>query len=179
MRFSVVEFGYDRRQVDSCLDQLAVRLSRLAARAEGAAGAGRDWDRFRDEAARLCELVEHRPELAAGADGARAALGDVEREAAGILAQARFELDAAREEARRVREQVYAEALSARRDFEAALAARRRREARVDEILAGPAVAVDTPTAAAGVPSGGVPSTRVGTAGVTVEPPGDWGSRVA
>ncbi|MFG1847308.1 ATPase [Micromonospora carbonacea] len=178
MRFSVVEFGYDRRQVDACLDQLAVRLSRLAACAEGAAGAGRDWDRFRDEATRLCELVEHRPELAAGADGARAALGDVEREAAEILAQARSELDAAREEARRVREQVYADALSARRDFEAALAARRRREARVDGILAGPVVAADTPTAAAAVPSAGVPTTRA-AAGLDVEPPGDWGSRVA
>ena len=47
MRFSVVETGYDQRQVDSCLDELGVRLTRLAARAEVAAGAGREWDQIR------------------------------------------------------------------------------------------------------------------------------------
>ena len=47
MRFSVVETGYDQRQVDSCLDELGIRLTRLAARAEGAAGAGREWDEIR------------------------------------------------------------------------------------------------------------------------------------
>ncbi|WP_050778112.1 hypothetical protein [Micromonospora sp. ATCC 39149] len=176
MRFSVVEFGYDRRQVDSCLDELAVRLSRLAARAEGAAS-GRDWDRIRDETTHLCALVERGPEPATGADGARTAVGDA-AEAAEILARARFELDAAREEARHVRERAYAEALRARRDVEAALAARRRREARIDEILAGPVVAADTPTAAAALPNGGAPTSRV-AAGVDVESPGEWGTRLA
>ncbi|WP_229402037.1 ATPase [Micromonospora okii] len=170
MRFSVVEFGYDRRQVDACLDALAVRLSRLAARAEGATGAGRDWELLRDEAAGLCDLVG-RP----SADGRAAASGDVEREAAELLARARYELDAAREEARRIREQVYTEAVHARRDFEAALAQRRRREARADEILAEAPVAADTPTAAAAVPPGGVPTTR---AAAGVEPPGERNSRV-
>jgi len=80
----------------------------------------------------------------------------VEREASDLLARARGELEAAREEARQVREQAYAEALRARRDVEAALLARRRREARVEEILSGvrgETVPADTPTAAAGVPA--------------------------
>ncbi|MFI1196189.1 ATPase [Micromonospora sp. NPDC020750] len=160
MRFSVVEFGYDRRQVDSCLDELAVRLSRLAARAEGAAVTGREWDRLRREAARLCDLVERRRADAAGADPGRSS-PEAEREAAEVLARARFELDAAREEARQLREQAYAEAVRARRDVEAALAARRLRATRLDEILTGPVgepVAADTPTAAASVPPGGVPT---------------------
>ncbi|WP_320066225.1 ATPase [Micromonospora sp. RTGN7] len=179
MKFSVVEFGYDRRQVDSCLDELAVRLSRLAARAEGT-GAGREWDRVRQEAAGVCALIEHRRATRGAAEPGRSPLGDTEREAAEILAQARFELDAAREEARHLREQTYAEAVWARRDFEAALAARRHREERADEILtalAGEPVAVDTPTAAAAVPPGGGPTTRGAAAGV--EPPGERGTRAA
>ncbi|MFG1954483.1 ATPase [Micromonospora sp. NPDC048830] len=177
MRFSVVEFGYDRGQVDSCLDELGVRLTRLAARAESLAGAGREWDQIRHEATRLCDVVERRR----GA-GERAELGEIEREAAEILAQARFELDAAREEARQVRERVYAEAVQARREFEAALAARRRREDRADEILtglAGAPVPVDTPTAAAAVPPAGVPTTRAAASGAGVEPPSERGTRVA
>ncbi|WP_433342518.1 ATPase [Micromonospora sp. CA-111912] len=161
MRFSVVEFGYDRRQVDACLDELAVRLSRLAARAEGVAVTGREWDRLRREAARLCDLVERRRADAAGADPGRSSPPEAEREAAEVLARARFELDAAREEARQLREQAYAEAVRARRDVEAALAARRLRATRLDEILTGPAgepVAADTPTAAASVPPTGVPT---------------------
>lgn len=177
MRFSVVEFGYDRRQVDACLDELGVRLTRLAARAESLAGAGRAWDQIRQEATRLCDLVERRR----GA-GERPELDEIEREAAEILAQARFELDAAREEARQVRERAYAEALRARREFEAALTARRRREARVDEILSGLAavpVPVDTPTAAAAVPSGGVPTTRAAASAADADPPSERGTRVA
>ncbi|MFF3869340.1 ATPase [Micromonospora sp. NPDC001898] len=162
MRFSVVEFGYDRRQVDSCLDELAVRLSRLAARAEGAAVTGREWDRLRRDAARLCDLVERHRADAAGVDPSRSSPPpEAEREAAEALARARFELDAAREEARQLREQAYAEAVRARRDVEAALAARSLRAARLDEILTGPVgepVAADTPTAAASVPPGGVPT---------------------
>lgn len=157
MRFSVVETGYDQRQVDSCLDELGIRLVRLAARAESAAGAGREWDQIRQDATHLCDFLRRRTVPAGGAVAAvRAGAPAVEREAAELLAQARSELEAAREEARRVREQAYAEAVRARRDFEAALLARRRREVRVEEILAGArgdTVPADTPTAAAGVPA--------------------------
>ncbi|MFD6612497.1 ATPase [Micromonospora chalcea] len=155
MRFSVVETGYDRRQVDSCLDELSLRLGRLAARAEGAAGAGREWDQIRSDALHLCDFLHRRaaPVEGPGTAGPSAA----EREAAELLATARAELEAARQEARRLREEAYAEALRARREFEAALLARRRRESRVDEILAGARgerVPVDTPTAAAAVRPG-------------------------
>jgi hypothetical protein len=155
MRFSVVETGYDQRQVDSCLDELTIRLVRLAARAESAAGAGREWDQVREDATHLCDFLRRRTAVV---DGAEAAGTAADREAAALLAEARGELEAAREEARRVREQAYAEAVRARRDFEAALLTRRRREARVDEILAGvrgETVSPETPTAAAGVPAGG------------------------
>ncbi|NJP35532.1 ATPase [Micromonospora thermarum] len=151
MRFSVVELGYDQRQVDYCLDELGIRLMRLAVRAEGAAGTGREWDEIREEAAGLCGLLQR---LDIG-DGTRRYGNAVEREAADLLAQARYELDAAREEARQVRERVYEEAVQARREFEEALHARRRREARVDEILGGVTaepVPADTPTAAAATP---------------------------
>ncbi|MGC4890978.1 ATPase [Micromonospora sp. DT227] len=162
MRFSVVEAGYDRRQVDACLDELDLRLRRLAARAEGVAGAGREWDRIRLDAGHLCDYLRRRAAPAdrpgpAGPSDADVPAGPsaaereaAEREAADLVARARAELDAAREEARLVREEAYAEALRARREFEAALLARRRREARVDEILSGARVPADTPTAAAG-----------------------------
>ncbi|MGA4728637.1 ATPase [Micromonospora taraxaci] len=169
MRFSVVETGYDQRQVDSCLDELGIRLARLAARAQGAAGAGREWDEIREEAAWLSGLLRR---LDLGDTAGRRHAGDAtRREAADLLARARVELDEAREEARQVREQAYAEAVQARRDFEAALYLRRRREARVDEILGQLAVdqvPADTPTAAAGVPG-----SRVGVGGLdtSAEPP--------
>ncbi|RKF28764.1 ATPase [Micromonospora globbae] len=172
MRFSVVEIGYDRRQVDSCLDELGVRLTRLAAWAESTAGTGREWDRIRREAAGLCGLLRRYDVDDAAVVGRHA--GEVEREAAAILARARFELDAAREEARQVRERAYAEAVQARREFEAALQARRRREARADEILGGVAVEpvpVDTPTAAAATTGSGVPATRGAAVGAG-DPPG-------
>lgn len=171
MRFCVVETGYDQRQVDSCLDEIGVRLARLAARTEGAARAGREWDEIRDEATALRGLLE-RLDLG-DADRARRGAHDADREAVDLLARARVELDAAREEARQVRERVYAEAVQARRDFEEALFARRRREARVDRILDGltvEPVPADTPTAAAGVPA-----TRIaarGGADASSEPPG-------
>ncbi|MET8277759.1 ATPase [Micromonospora sp. NPDC005174] len=163
MRFSVVKTGYDQRQVDSCLDELAIRLSRLAARAEGAAGTTREWDEIRQEATWLSGLLRR---LDLGDAAATRPAGDVGRqEAAEILAQARRVLDEAREEARRVREQAYTDAVQARRDFEETLHARRRREGLVDEILTGVTVEpvpADTPTAAAGT---GVPATRVATGG--------------
>ncbi|MFJ8578206.1 ATPase [Micromonospora sp. NPDC093277] len=155
MRFSVVDTGYDQRQVDSCLDELGIRLVRLAARAESVGGVDREWDGIRQEATYLCDFLRRR--TAPGDDAVvRAGAALVEREAAELLARARGELEAAREEARQVREQAYAEALRARRDVEAALLARRRREARVEEMLSGArtdTVPADTPTAAAGVPA--------------------------
>lgn len=152
MRFSVVDVGYDQRQVDSCLNELGVRLSRLAARAAGAAGAGREWDEIREEAAGLCGLLQR---LDLG-DVARRPANAADREAAELLLRARLEFDSAREEARRVREQVYTEAVQARRELEAALHARQCRAARADEILGGRAKAVpaDTPTAASAVGPG-------------------------
>ncbi|MEU7754260.1 ATPase [Micromonospora sp. NPDC049171] len=178
MKFSVVESGYDTRQVDSCLDELGIRLSRLAARAEGAAEASREWDEIRQEAAWLSGLLQ-RLDLGDTAGtrhlgdtaGTRHPDDDVRREAAEILAQARAELDGARAEARLVRERAYEGAVQARRDFEAALYLRRRREARVDEILAQVTpdqVPADTPTAAAGVPG-----SRVSAGGLDpgAEPP--------
>lgn len=154
MRFSIVNIGYDQQQVDSCLNELGIRLSRLAARAEGAAAAGREWDEIREEAAGLCGVLQRldlgeptRPD------------GAAEQEAAELLVRARLELDSAREEARQVREQVYAEAVQARRDFEAALYARQCRAARADEILGGltEPVPADTPTAASAAGPGRAP----------------------
>ncbi|MEH1167303.1 ATPase [Micromonospora sp. CPCC 205539] len=174
MRFSVVGSGYDQRQVDSCLDELGIRLSRLAARAEGAAAAGREWDEIRQEATWLSGLLER---LDLGDVAVTRYAGDAaRRDAADILAQARVTLDEAREEARQVRERAYADAVQARRDFEAALYARRRREAWVDELLADVTVEpvpADTPTAAAGT---GVPATRVAAGGRDAEagPPSGW-----
>ncbi|MFI7429994.1 ATPase [Micromonospora sp. NPDC049836] len=178
MRFSVVETGYDQRQVDSCLDELGIRLVRLAARAEGAPGESREWDQVRQEAGYLCDFLRRRTAPGEGdVEAVRAGVSAVEREAAELLALARGELEAAREEARRVREQAYAEAVRARRDVEAALLVRRRRAAQVEEILAGAraeTVPADTPTAAAGVPG-----TRVG-AGAPGEPgPGSAGRGAA
>ncbi|MER6596319.1 ATPase, partial [Micromonospora purpureochromogenes] len=88
MRFSVVETGYDQRQVDSCLDELGVRLTRLAARAEVAAGAGREWDQIRQEATLLRGLVDRQGSPTDDtAAAARRAASAVEREAAEILAR--------------------------------------------------------------------------------------------
>ncbi|MEU4554520.1 hypothetical protein EV382_1405 [Micromonospora violae] len=81
MRFSVVETGYDQRQVDDCLDELAIRLSRLAARAERAAGEAREWDEIRQEAAWLSGLL-HRLDLGDAAVGRR--VGDPGRREARV-----------------------------------------------------------------------------------------------
>lgn len=159
MRFSVVEIGYDQRQVDSCLDDLGARLTELAARTAGATVVGGRWEQIRDELIRLRALVDERR----AGPGRVPRPGEGDPEAAAVLARARAELDAAREEARQLREQVYAEAVQARRNFEAALYARRRREERADEILSGVLVTpvpADTPTAAAALTANGVPATR-------------------
>ncbi|MGC4813032.1 ATPase [Micromonospora sp. DT228] len=169
MRFSIVESGYDVRQVDSCLDELGIRLSRLATRAEGVAGTTGEWDEIRQEAAWLSGLLQR---LDLGDTAVTGDAGAAERRtAAEILAQARAELDEARAEAQQVRERAYEEAVQARRDVEAALYARRRGAARVDEILGQVTedqVPVDTSTAAAGVPG-----SRVGADGpdAGAEPP--------
>ncbi len=86
MRFSVVESGYDRRQVDACLDELALRLGRLAARAEGVAGAGREWDQIRLDALHLGEFLRLRtaPDGTATPDPTA-----VEREAADLRSEER------------------------------------------------------------------------------------------
>lgn len=172
MRFRVVEMGYDQRQVDSCLDEMGIRLARLAARADRVAAAGREWDEVREEALALRGLLD-RLDLGDAAVARRYADADAdERSAADLLAQARTELDAAREEARQLRARVYAEAVQARRTFEEALLARRRRAARLDEILDGVSVEpvpADTPTAAAAT-VGGVPDTGINEA--PTEPPG-------
>ncbi|MBY8874692.1 ATPase [Micromonospora sp. PLK6-60] len=185
MEFSVVEIGYDQRQVDSCLDEVDARLSRLVARLERLAAAGQEWDQLRREAVLLRAGLARRGGIAADPDR-RVDPGSVDRravqrhapgvrrEAAEILAAARQELESAREEARQVRERAYAEAVRARREFEAALDERRRRAARAEQLLSGVTVPVDTPTAAAGVPA-----TRVaaGATDAPVEPEPD--ARVA
>ena len=95
-------------------------------------------------------------------------LAVAQEEAAQIRAQARDELTSAREEARLLRDQVYAEALQARRDFEAALQARRRREARVDEILREvDLVAVSVEQGSGGPTGSAVPATRAAAGGPT------------
>ncbi len=130
MEFSVVEVGYDRDQVNSCLTDLRERFVRLAGWADAVIGTSEELAPVRKEIARLRELLSVTSTGAAATDRRRA-----EEEAAEILARARRELAAAKEEARQVRDRVYAEALQARRDFEAALYARRLREEQVDRIL--------------------------------------------
>lgn len=160
MRFSVVEIGYDQHQVDSCLADLDARLARLADQVRATSAAGTELDLIRLEADRLRTLLGERPSGPGSTDGRRQVVSDAEVEAAEIRARARTELIAAQEEARLLREQVYAEAVQARRDFEAALHARRQREVRADEVLrAVTVIPADTPTAAAAA-SGGVPATR-------------------
>ncbi|GAB3138326.1 hypothetical protein GCM10027290_05720 [Micromonospora sonneratiae] len=171
MEFSVVEIGYDQDQVDSCLEDLCRQLGRMAAQAEAAAEASEELDLVREEVERLRGLLSGKPGAYRTSASTRMQemLAVAEEEAAEIRAQARNELTAAREEARLLRDQVYAEALQARRDFEAALQARRRREARVDEILreVDLVYAATDRTATAGGPSvsAGVPATRGAASG--------------
>jgi hypothetical protein len=171
MEFSVVRIGYDQDQVDSCLEKLGEQLARMAAQADAAVEASTELGAVRDEVDRLRGLlsVDVGPEPPEPATPARDPLdvAGAEAAAAEILARARDELAAAREEARLVRDQVYAEALQARRDFEAALHARRQREQQVDEILREVAVVrvPAEPAAPAATASTGVPATRVAAGG--------------
>jgi hypothetical protein len=133
MDFPVVEIGYDQSEVDSCLKGLGERLARLVARAEVDAEVRVELDPLRIELDRLRGLLTGRP-----AGGATDPAGEVDaarRQAAQILNRARNTLSAAQAEARHVRDRAYSEAMQARRDFEAALYARRQRETRADEIL--------------------------------------------
>jgi hypothetical protein len=167
MEFSVVEVGYDRDQVDSCLEDLAERLTRMVVCTEAAEGSGAELDAVRDEALRLRDLLETaRPEERGPSYRTRRLLAIAEEEAAQILTRARAELAAAQEDARRIRDRVYAEAVQARRDFEAALHARRIRARQVDEILRDvpqvpgdpvPADWDEAATAAPGQPQSGSP----------------------
>nr|WP_239311891.1 ATPase [Plantactinospora mayteni] len=136
-----MQTGYDQQQVDRCLEDLGERLARLAVRTDAAARTNPELARLQAEITRLGELLTVRPVSAdRSGSAARQVLLTAEREAAEILAQARADLAAAREEARQVRDQVYAEAVQARRDFEAALHVRRIRAERADEILRDVAV---------------------------------------
>ncbi|MFK3979817.1 ATPase [Micromonospora sp. NPDC050397] len=135
MDFTIAEMGYDRDQVDSCLAELREGLARLATPAEAASAPDDELLRVRREAARLHLVLTGGSVAERAPERMRELLAVVEREAAQLLARARGELTAAKEEARQVRDRAYAEALQARRDFEAALHARRVREQRVDHIL--------------------------------------------
>jgi cell division septum initiation protein DivIVA len=135
MDFSIVKMGYDQDQVDSCLADLSERLARLTVPADVAAGPGDELIRVRQEAARLHGMLTGGSAADRGPARMRELLAVAEQEAAQILARARGELTAAQAEARQLRDQVYAEAVQARRDFEAALHARRMREEQVDHIL--------------------------------------------
>lgn len=158
MDFSVVDRGCGPEQVDSFLCGLGDRLSRTAQRAEAAAEIRTELECVRTEVDRLrAALVAARPAWSANSGEA----GSAEREAAALLVQARNALLAAQEEARQVRDQAYDEALQARRDFEAALYARRLREERVDQILRRVATVGEPEDDQAGsAPSGPVPATR-------------------
>ncbi|MGA3539978.1 ATPase [Micromonosporaceae bacterium DT194] len=129
MRFSVVPLGYDRRQVESCLQDLETRLADLAGRAGTEAGP----ELVCQEIDRVRGLLSGAPALPPVSPAQ--VLSEARTQAGELLAQARTELAAAYEEARLVRERAYAEAVQARREFEAALHARRLRELRVDGIL--------------------------------------------
>ncbi|GAB3808446.1 ATP synthase subunit B family protein [Micromonospora zhanjiangensis] len=139
MNFPVVGIGYDEGAVDSCLNSLGERLVRLAARSDVDARVRVELDSLRRDLDRLRGLLRDRADAPAGATTSVAdpagELDVARRQAVRILARARHTLSAAQAEARQVRDRAYSEAMQARRDFEAALYARRQREIRADEIL--------------------------------------------
>ncbi|RKR85815.1 hypothetical protein BDK92_0024 [Micromonospora pisi] len=161
MDFTIAKMGYDRDQVDSCLADLSERLAALARPADVASAPGDELIRVRQEAARLHGLLSGGSVGHRGPDRMRELLAVAEQEAAQLLARARGELTAAQEEARQLRDQVYAEAVQARRDFEAALHARRLREEQVDHILRDVTVVSAPPDDAVNASTGtAVPATR-------------------
>lgn len=137
MNCSGGETGYDQARVDRCLAALAERLARLTVPTGTGGVPSTELAQLRAELARLMELLSGPGGYRHPADRARAVLRAAEREAAEIRARARADLAAAREHARRVRDQAYLDAVQARRDFEAALQARRMRAERAEEILRG------------------------------------------
>ncbi|MEV1288572.1 ATPase [Micromonospora sp. NPDC049679] len=174
MEFSGVELGYDREQVDHCLEDLGDQLEKMTAEARAAAAADAELALVREEVTRLRRMLRGRPAVYRTSVRLHHMLELAQEEAAEIVAQAHEELAAARREAAELRDRAYNEAVQARRDFEAALQARRRREQEVDVILrrvvisdgvgaAGDVadVPLDDPHAA---PTGG----RVSTCGSTV-----------
>lgn len=140
MEFSVVESGYDRRQVDTGLSDLADRLEGMAGRAAATARSGPQAGLALvcEEVAVLTTLLrDGRGPIHSPSHRMQQLLTAAEEEAAALLARARAEVAAAEQEAARIRDRAYAEALQARRDCEAALLARRQRAERADAILAG------------------------------------------
>lgn len=153
MEFSVVECGYDRRQVDAGLNDLADRLARMTVRATAAAGSGSEavLAVIRGELASLIPLLRP-PESPSAAPAHRTRPLSVAEEEADLLNRARAELAAAEREAARIRDQAYADALRARREFEANLRDRQLRAERAETILAGLTPVPAGPPAAAGTP---------------------------
>jgi dsDNA-specific endonuclease/ATPase MutS2 len=137
MDFSVVESGYDRDEVDRCLADLGEQLARVTAQAESAAEARAELELVRRDAERLHELLKARPAVYRNTFRIQHMVALAEEEAEEILTEARSELDNARRDAERIRSEAYADALNARRDFELALSARRRRASDVEEVLEG------------------------------------------
>jgi dsDNA-specific endonuclease/ATPase MutS2 len=135
MEFSVVELGYDREQVDHCLEDLGEQLEKMTAEAQSTATAKTELALAREEVTRLRRTLRGRPAVYRTSVRLHHMLELAQEEAAEIVAQAREELAAARREAAELRDRAYNDALQARRDFEAALQARRRREQEVDVIL--------------------------------------------
>lgn len=139
MKFSVVECGYDRRQVDAGLGELADRLARIAVRATAAAGSGPEavLAVVRDEVGRLIALLSAPGAVPEDPAHRTRPPRTAAEQAVDLLTRARAELVAAEQEAARIRDRAYADALRARRDFEASLRARQLRAERAETILAG------------------------------------------
>ncbi|HEY6594803.1 MAG TPA: hypothetical protein VI011_11965 [Asanoa sp.] len=133
MDFSIVESGYDRDEVDRCLADLGEQLAFASAQAASAAEARAELALVRRDADRLHALLKARPAVYRNTLRIQQMVALAEEEAAEILAEARAEREAAHAEAERIREEAYEEATRARRDFEAALQARRRREQLAEE----------------------------------------------
>ncbi|WP_091559983.1 hypothetical protein [Micromonospora pattaloongensis] len=181
MEFSVVELGYDREQVDHCLEDLGEQLDRMTTETRAAVAAAAELTLLREEVTRLRRMLRGRPAVYRTSARLHHMLELAQEEATEIVAQANAELAAARREAAQVREQAYNDALQARRDFEAALHARRRREQEVDVILRqirftdrADAPGEPTPGATPGRQPA-APAARTGTGGGDAQPPASNG----
>ena len=121
MDFSIVESGYDRDEVDSCLLDLGEQLASASAQAEGAASMRIELGMVRAEAERLHEMLRARPAVYRNTLRIQQMVTLAEEEAGDIVAEAREVLAKAREDAQRIRAEAYNDAVKARRDFELAL----------------------------------------------------------